>query len=286
VSRLERRKHRWARWLGVLTLPCLFLARPAAADEGSFSDTEACREEPGVSDIESAKDAFRAGQSAFNEGAYSRAAELWTIAYDQDCTAHALLLNLAMAQELLGRPNEALHALRLFNRRAPDSSYAQANRKRIERLERAAREKARARVRRERDHSERRELAPPTLSQAEGDSLSLPLVLVVTGAAATLIGGALYAEARFSAAAAANSCGSSSTDCTSVASLVDGERARARAETAGWMMGAGLVTGAGGLLWHLLTQGSRPLASPGDPRLGLEPVLQPQAATLHWHGRF
>jgi tetratricopeptide (TPR) repeat protein len=257
-----------------------------AADEGSFADTESCPEEPALSEIESAKDAFRAGQTAFNEGAYSRAAELWTIAYEQDCTAHALLLNLAMAQELLGRPNEALHALRLFNRRAPDSSYAQANRKRIERLERAAQEKARARTRRERDESERRELARPTLSQAEADSLSLPLVVVVTGAVATLVGGALYAEARFSAAAAADSCGSSSTGCTNVDNVVDGERARARAETAGWITGGGLVTTGAGLLWHLLTDDARQLASPRDPRLGLEPVFQPRAATLYWHGRF
>jgi tetratricopeptide (TPR) repeat protein len=269
-----------------LALPYFFLARPVAADEGSFKDTESCPGEPVLSDIESAKDAFRAGQSAFNEGAYSRAAELWTIAYAQDCTAHALLLNLAMAQELLGRPNEALHALRLFNRRAPDSSYAQANRKRIERLERAAQEKARARTRRERDESERRELARPPLRQAESNSLSLPLVVVATGAVATLVGGALYAEARFSAAAAADSCGSSSTECTSIDSVVDGERARARAETAGWITAGGLVTGAGGLLWHLLTDDPRQLASPGDPRLGLDPVFQPHAATLYWHGHF
>jgi tetratricopeptide (TPR) repeat protein len=241
-----------------------------------------------VSDIESAKDAFRAGQTAFNEGAYARAAELWTIAYEQDCTAHALLLNLAMAQELLGRPNEALHALRLFNRRAPDSSYAEANRKRIERLERAAQEKVRARTRRERDLSERHELAQPTLNQADSQALPLPLplVVVVTGAVATVVGGALYAEARFSAAAAADSCGSSSTACASVERVVHGERARSRAETAGWITGAGLVTAAGGLLWHLLTDTPRQLASTAEPRLEVDPDLQRQAATLYWHGRF
>jgi hypothetical protein len=37
--------------------------------------------------------------------------------------------------------------------------------------------------------------------------------------------------------------------------VVDGERARARAQTAGWLTGVGLATLAGGLVWHFATPG-------------------------------
>src|SRR5262245_2086861 len=69
---------------------------------------------PGAEDTEAAKRAFRDGQLAFSEGDYALAAELWQSAYERDCSAHALLLNLGMAQELLGRPDLAAQTLALF----------------------------------------------------------------------------------------------------------------------------------------------------------------------------
>jgi hypothetical protein len=217
--------------------------------------TEDCAGSRSANDPEAARVAFRAGQTAFSEGAYARAVELWNQAYRDDCTAHALLLNLAMAQELLGRPEDAIHTLTLFNRRSPTSPYVEANVKRIRRLERVAAEQRRQRARRER--LDGAPAAGPAAAE-DGAILTLPMTVTVVGATVAAVGGILFAEGRLSASAADDRCGSRSS-CDEVGGVVDGERARARAETGGWIGSVGLVTAAGGLAWHLLSQPSRPL---------------------------
>ncbi|HTV19591.1 MAG TPA: tetratricopeptide repeat protein [Polyangiaceae bacterium] len=213
-----------------------------------------CAGSRSANDPEAARVAFRAGQTAFSEGAYARAVELWNQAYRDDCTAHALLLNLAMAQELLGRPEDAIHTLTLFNRRSPTSPYVEANVKRIQRLERLAAEQRRQRARRERlDWGPANHPAP-----GDGASLSLPLAVTVVGGTLAVVGGALFIEGRMSASSADDRCGTRSA-CDEVGGVVEGERARSRAETGGWLGGVGLVTAAGGLVWHFLSQPERPL---------------------------
>lgn len=114
---------------GCAALLAVCSARPALAEGAD------CARPPSTHAVESAQSAFREGQRAFSEGDYQRAIELWQQAYQSDCTAHALLLNLATAQELSGRDADAIASLRAFNERAPDSSYHEPNARRIERLE-------------------------------------------------------------------------------------------------------------------------------------------------------
>jgi hypothetical protein len=249
----------WIRRLGLgngIVVCCLF-ASAASAEPGRAAATgqNGCTESNVAKDPEAARVAFRAGQTAFSEGAYARAVELWDQAYRDDCTAHALLLNLAMAQELLGRPEDAIHTLTLFNSRSPSSPYVDANVKRIERLQRAAAEKNRERARQNRAMWS--PVERPTTA-GDGASLSLPLVVAVAGGAIAVAGGVLFAEGRLSASSAEERCGASRS-CEGVGGLVDGERARARAEVGGWLAGAGLATAAGGVAWHLLTRPERPL---------------------------
>lgn len=275
---------RGPRWLVLGLLSC-GLSGPALARAGGGEG--ACREAPSKSDTESAKGAFRAGQDAFSEGDYGRAVQLWGQAYQEDCTAHALLLNLATAQELLGRPDEALAALRVFNRRAPSSPYVEANLKRIQRLERAVQERARLRARQARALEARQLRRPSEASDAaEPASTAVPLALAVTGAAVALTGGALYAHARYTAAQAADGCGRSPADCSNIEDVVDGERARSRAETAGWLAGAGLATAAGGLLWHLLRGDEAAGRDATQPSERWQPALAPTEASIHWRGTF
>ncbi len=281
-------KRMWAgrgrHWL-VGGLSWLLLARSAAAVEPSASGAEICSEETDATDPEAAREAFRAGQTAFSEGAYVRAVQLWGQAYRDDCTAHALLLNLAMAQELLGRPEEAIQALKHFDRRAPDSPYVDANLKRIQRLERVVVEKARDRARRERTPLTPLEPRRTDSADQGGKALGLPLVVAVTGGVVAVVGAALYAEGRYSAAAASESCGSSPGHCDDPTDVVDGERARARAETAGWLAAGGLATAAGGLLWHFLSQPTRPIDQSAHARPLV--TVAPSGDTLvSWTGTF
>lgn len=234
-------------------------------------------------DPEAARVAFRAGQTAFSEGAYARSVELWEQAYGDDCTAHALLLNLAMAQELLGRPQHAIRTLRLFDSRSPGSPYVEANAKRIQRLERSAQDL-------EGDRSRRAQTAwAPVSRPAPDDELELPLPLVVSvvGGAVAVVGGVLFFEGRSSASSAEDGCGAGREACGSAQSLVDGERARARAQVGGWMAGAGAATLAGGLVWHFVTRPTRPLdqsVSSGGVAFGAD--VPSRSAQLSWSGSF
>jgi len=225
-------------------------ASPAAAQSLEPTPVSACPE-PTASDTQAAKTAFRDGQHAFTEGAYSSAVDLWSDAYRLDCNAHPLLLNLAMAQELLGRPEDAARTLELFNRRASDSPYVEPNRKRIERLHRAWTEQSRARAR----EQHKRALPPPSPPPPPDalDTNIVALAVAAGGALAALTGGALYLQAHSAAASAAERCGASRAHCTSVDDVVAGERARARAEVAGWLTGAGLATAAVGTLWYVFS---------------------------------
>lgn len=278
---------RWIRRVGTLSLAssCWLLGASALAQtevESSAVTEEGCAGSRSALDPEAARVAFRAGQTAFSEGAYARAVELWNQAYRDDCTAHALLLNLAMAQELLGRPDDAIHTLTLFNRRSPTSPYVEANSKRIQRLERTAAEQRRERARRERlDWAPVNRPAP----EDDGPSVSLPLAVTIAGGAVAVVGGVLFIEGRMSASSADDRCGSRDS-CDEVGGFIDGERARSRAESGGWIGGAGLLTAAGGLVWHILSGPDRPLDQ-STPPSGLSFVDLPEGGTgLGWSEAF
>jgi hypothetical protein len=81
-----------------------------------------CSREPTQSDISAAKAAFQAGNASFDEADYPRAILYWEDAYRRDCTAHALLLNLARAYELNGQKQQAVVALETFLARQPDTT--------------------------------------------------------------------------------------------------------------------------------------------------------------------
>jgi hypothetical protein len=232
---------------------------------------------------EAARSAFREGQTAFNEGDYARAVDLWQSAYTKDCTAHALLLNLATAQELAGRPRDAIHSLALYNERVPGSSYHEPNRRRIERLQQLlaappppapATPPAAAPSPAPPPAPNAASAVPvvvtggsppapvtqddtakpspsPLPSSGENRSL-LPLGVAAVGAAASLIGGVLYVSAVVSSGTAAERCGGPRTACVDPDAVADGEAARARAHTAGWITTVGVATALGGVVWYLV----------------------------------
>jgi tetratricopeptide (TPR) repeat protein len=257
-------------------------APPEAPAASAAEGCEAARAE----DVEAAKQAFRDGQVAFSEGDYQHAAELWHWAYERDCSAHALLLNLATAQELLGRPDLAGTTLRQFNERAPDSPYLEANRKRIARLERVALTPVRPR----RDTAAKAcPAAPPAASppsQQHGSSgFSLPWLVVASGGAAALLGGIFYVEARYAAGQVSDACGGPD-ECSRVENVLEGERARARAQTAGWIAGVGLVAVTGGLVWQLSSGATSSASAGSSTTLRLASALGPRQAGLTLRGGF
>jgi tetratricopeptide (TPR) repeat protein len=247
-------------------------ARAADPDDVGCSDAHSAR------DPEAAKVAFRAGQTAFSEGAYARAAEFWNQAYRDDCTAHALLLNLAMAEELLGRPAEAIHRLKLFNRRSPESPYVEANAKRIQRLEQMASEMSPARGLRPRT-------AETPVPRPAPAGVSVPIVVSVAGGVVAVTGTALFVEGRLSAGSAGDRCGGARSSCAEPSAVIDGERARARAQTGGWLAVGGVAAAAGGLVWDFLSTPTEPLDQTAPRGLTLLTDM-PQGAGVGWAGVF
>jgi len=237
---------------------------------------------PSPADTEEAKDAFRDGQAAFSEGDYERAVALWTGAYQRDCSAHALLLNLATAHELLGRPEQATAALRLFNERAPQSPYAAANEQRMARLRVVLSPRPRRDV-----STPCPTPAPAPPAPAPKGGVAIPVAVSIGGALTAVVGGVLYAEARHAVGDAADRCGGSANDCQDQDALIDGERARSRAVTAGWITGIGLATFAGGLVWHLASGPAAPASSASSSTpLRVGSALGPNGVNLWLGGGF
>ena len=230
----------------------------AGAQAPTPDSVDACAT-PSPADTEEAKNAYRDGQVAFSEGDYERAAVLWESAYRRDCSAHALLLNLATAYELLGRPEHAAAALHRFNERAPDSSYTAANEQRIARLQRFV-----VAPRPRRDAAQPCPTSPSVPAATPTSGVSIPVAVAVGGAVTAVVGGALYAQARHAAGEAEDRCGGPPDQCQDEAAMVDGERARSRAVTSGWITSIGLATLAGGIVWHLLSGPGAPATSTGS----------------------
>jgi hypothetical protein len=280
----------WAGWILIVGLaaPAPSAAQASPEDPAPPTALTAAGAQPAAcvapnpDDTEAAKRAFRDGQNSFSEGDYSHAAELWRWAYERDCTAHALLLNLAMAEELLGRPDLAIGSLSRFNQLVPDSPYVAANQRRIARLERAP--VASVRPRRELPRACPPEPAVPAPVAAPAARSWLPLGVALGGAATALVSGVFYLEARHAASGANERCAGHAGECDNLAAVVDGERARARAQTAGWITGVGLATLTGGLVWHFAAA-SRAADAPAAAS-GIGVTLRSEGAALSLNGAF
>jgi hypothetical protein len=299
---LVRRKNtHWIRWwllAGAFGVGLGARSLPAAAQSSAASSS--CPVPPSRHAVGAAKAAFREGQLAFNEGDYTHAVELWQFAYAKDCTAHALLLNLATAQELAGQTAAAIESLRLFNEREPGSDYELPNRRRIERLQQALRpsplpEPPPAVVAPALPPAPVVEIAPPppptpplatdSGAAGQGGRSLVPLVVAGAGTLVALIGGGLYANASSDVSAAADRCGGQRAACVDPEAVVAGESARTRAQTAGWIFGAGLVTAATGTAWYFL-QPAAPAADKASTRVRWQPALGADGAELHLSGAF
>lgn len=93
-----------------------------------------CTKTPTESEISAAKGAFEAGQVSFHEGDYERAVLYWEDAFQRDCTAIALLLNLARAYELSRHYDRSVSALEAYLERNPRTEDRVSIEKRIARL--------------------------------------------------------------------------------------------------------------------------------------------------------
>lgn len=240
---------------GTAALVALALhAAPSAAVERAGS--KPCEGAPAPPVVEEAKEAFHTGETAYKEGDYPKAIEHWSVAYEKDCTAHALLLNLATAHELLHESQQAIHALRLFNRRLPQSPYVEPNFKRIIRLkDRQEQENAKAKEEeRLRADVALSAVAPPPTSLASESTGArwLPIGVIGGGLLTLLAGAGIYAEAQSAEKNANTQCGGIRSRCQDFEAVLLGERARSRSDIGALLSMGGLAVTTAGTLWFWL----------------------------------
>lgn len=258
------------RILGVV----LFLAgQTAAAQARPYPE---CLAEPTEGDIAAAKGAFQAGQASFNEADYERAITYWEDAYRRDCTAHALLLNLARAYELKGDKAQAVEALQTFLARKPESPQKDQIERRIvvlnQQIATEAPEVTPAAAAPEPPQETATELADPTPHAAEPSAPASPAeprnhwigpaIVGGAGLAAAVTGVVLHSSGSSDEEKAAEACPTRQQCSQRVED--QGNRGILKQK-----IGVGLIIGggaavAGGVAWYFLTKPQSSAASPTE----------------------
>jgi tetratricopeptide (TPR) repeat protein len=223
---------------------------------------EACEKTPTENEIAAAKGAFQAGSAAYNEADYDRAITYWEDAFRRDCTATALLLNLARAYESGGDFQGAIDALKTYNERNPDSPQLGQIEKRISRLEEQQLEQ-RALEQSEREAQEAAEVeeeseptrveSPEVHDDSGGGPSVAPIIVTGVGGAVAVAGAIMYFKASSDLDEIEERCGGR----TCPAALTrEGNDARRSVDLWGGVTIAGLVIGAGGAVWWILDASS------------------------------
>jgi tetratricopeptide (TPR) repeat protein len=273
----------------------ILLSRSALAQEAAAAYPECDAQ---LADTAAAKGAFQAGTAAFNEADYDRAITYWEDAYRRDCSAHALLKNLARAYELNGMFAKGIVALETYLRRNPGTDEVATIERRIANLKSNVSEQAAADERAvepsnaepsnaepsnaEPSNAEPAQ-APPVTAEADTEFFSkpvLPLVVAGAGGAIAIVGSVMWGVAVSDVNAAAQLCGLPATRqrCPPEAKT-NGDAAQDRVGTGVAVTIVGAAIGVGGLIWYF----NQPERS--DAAV-FTPAVAPGFAGVAYSGRF
>lgn len=260
-----------------LLVSALAIAPALARAEDAPKPFPPCEKTPTEGDVAGAKGAFQAGQASFEEGDYNRAISYWDDAYRRDCTAHALLLNLARAHELNNQKRHAVVALETYLARQPSSPQRDQIARRIEGLNEKISQDAGASgpgtppgpgpgagpgV----------EPVPGPKADTGGKRPLTPLIVAGAGGLITLVGGVLYLGASSDVKDIEDQCGG--RNCPP--KLADeGNDARTKQTTWGIVTVGGLAVTVGGLAWYFLSKPEAPKTTASVARKPALPRVDP-----------
>ena len=245
-------------WL--LALP-LALAPLSVGAEEQVKQYEDCTREPTEGDIAAAKGAFQAGQGSFNEADYPRAITYWEDALRRDCTANALLLNLARAYELYGQKRQAVVALQTYLKREPNSPQRDQINRRIEVLNnQIAAEQPAAQPTTTAPTPTAAPTAapppPPVEPASEGQKPILPLIVAGAGGVVAIVGGVLYLGGAADVKDYEEKCpldpALDKHVCPAGVDPGAGNSAQTRRDLGGGLFVGGIAVAAGGLIWYVV----------------------------------
>jgi hypothetical protein len=271
-----------------------------------------CTTQPTEGDRKAAKGAFDAGNGSFNEADYATAITYWRDAYRRDCTAHALLLNLARAYELKGDRAEAVNALETYLQRKPDDPTADQIQRRIQNLKSqmtaapptapVAPAPVPTSTAAPAASVPPPSLPPPGDQGTSGGKSTTPLIIAGGGVVLTVVGAIVLSGGLSKIKDAEDVC--PNRQCPKYNPLTEkakydqveaardlGNTGRGQANLGGVLLGVGVVGAIGGTVWYLTSSGKGKTAAStnGAPLAGrttLTPALSPGFAGVSLGGRF
>jgi tetratricopeptide (TPR) repeat protein len=288
--------------LGTITLG----AGHALAADGKPAPFPPCTTTPTPADQKGAKGAFDAGQASYLEADYGTAVTYWRDAYRRDCTAHAMLLNLARAYEAKGDRAEAINALETYLQRKPDDPNADQIQRRIQNLKaqmaaaappplppQAAPPPPVAVV--QPVAAPAAPVAPAEPASASSGKRSIgPIIVASAGGVIAVVGAVVMAGGAKKIQDAEATCPSRQcpvvqpTDprAAQIAQAKDdGNAGRAEVTKGAVLAGVGIALGVGGLIWYF----AMPKASTGTPaanKATFTPAVAPGFAGVSFGGTF
>jgi hypothetical protein len=245
----------------------------APASSGSASPAPAyppCDVEPDERAMAAAKGAFEAGNAAFNEADYPRSITYWEDAYRRDCTAHAMLKNLARAYELNGDFAHAIMALETFLARQPGSGDEAAMQRRVENLK-ARLEPSPVEPKAAAQPEPPKETPPPPPPPSpppkrhDSERSTVPLFVAGGGAVVGILGAAMWYPAQ-------NTLQEISDECPNRQACPrkeEGNAARDDVTLWGIVGGVGAAIAVGGVVWYF-AQPTTEDSVAGGPSLSLQ----------------
>ncbi len=260
---------------------------------GALADSKtpypACTTAPTEADRKAAKGAFDAGQGSFNEADYATAITYWRDAYRRDCTAHALLLNLARAYELKGDRAEAINSLETYLQRKPDVPDADQIRRRIDNLKAqmaAAAPPPTAAPASQPLPTAQPVMAPPPAESGSGGRSLTPLFIAGGGAVIAIIGVGVYASGAKKVSDFEVICPNRKCPPDQTAAIDQGNDARNQQNLGGALIGIGVAGIAGGLIWYFVSSPKSAAQGAAGQRAGVTPLVAPGFAGLALGGGF
>jgi tetratricopeptide (TPR) repeat protein len=274
---------------GWLVTGIISLGSAGALAADSKTPYPPCTTVPTEADRNAAKGAFAAGQGSFNEADYATAITYWRDAYRRDCTAHALLLNLARAYELKGDRSEAVNSLETFLQRKPEAPDADQIRRRIENLKAqmaaAAPPPIATPVAQPGPTAAPPVPPPPPVETSGGKRSRVPFIVVGAGGVVFLVGVGVYAAGTKKVGEFEEKCPNRKCPPGQESAIADGNDARAQQNLGGALAGIGLAGVVGGLIWFFASP-KEPVQSSAVKTPSVTPIVTPGFAGLSLGGQF
>jgi tetratricopeptide (TPR) repeat protein len=231
----------------------LFVASAASADDAPITFPE-CTKPPSAEDTEAAKQSHLIATSRFQLKDWDKAIEFWRQAYSLDCTAHAILVNIANAYEGKGDKRAAIAALETYLLRAKNAPDLVVVNERVLALKKSlepaptvtATATAAPTVTATAPAPTATATAAPTGARPYG---SLPLIVAGVGGALAVAGVIMIPVGLGPYNTAEDKC--KTTGCTADEAAA-GNSGRTTWNAGAAFLGIGLVAAAGGLGWHFL----------------------------------